>query len=212
MTASALSRRRPRGLAQLARLSLVVVAVALGGCATLNVVDSDVSSFSQWPADRKASTYAFERLPSQQARPDEQEALENAARPALEKAGFSAAADPARADVVVQLGARTNRVAYGAYDDPWLWRPSLLWYGGPRRSVWGTSIGFGFHDMPRYEREVAVLVRDRQSGQPLYESRASNDGTTLPTASTLAAMFDAALKDFPGPAVNPRRVRIELPK
>jgi hypothetical protein len=190
---------------------LAAALLALGGCATLNAVDSDVSSFSQWPAARKPSTYAFERLPSQQARPEEQEALENAARPALEKAGFTAAADAGSADVVVQLGARVNRVVYGPYDDPWFWRPSL-WYAGPRRSVWGASVGFGVSDAPRYEREVAVLLRDRKTGQPLYESRASNDGSTQPSAAMLAAMFDAALKDFPGPAVNPRRVRVELPK
>ena len=189
---------------------VVVLAAAalLGGCATLNVVDSNVSSYTQWPAERKPATFAFERLPSQQARPDEQAALESAARGALERAGFTTLEDTAAADVLVQLGARINRVS-PPYDSRFYWSPSL-WYGSAwRRPVWGSTLGF--HYEPQIvEREVAVLIRDRQSGRPLFETRASNDGTTAPTPQVLAAMFDAALKDFPAPAVNPRRVRVEL--
>jgi hypothetical protein len=40
---------------------------ALSGCASLNTVVSDVSSYGQWPTQRKPNTYRFERLPSQQA-------------------------------------------------------------------------------------------------------------------------------------------------
>ena len=43
--------------------------LALAGCASLNVLDAEVSSFSRWPAGRAPATYAFERLPSQQANP-----------------------------------------------------------------------------------------------------------------------------------------------
>jgi hypothetical protein len=190
----------------------LALATALGGCATLRAVDSDVASYSQWPADRKPGSYAFERLPSQQARPDEQAALEAAARGALEKAGFTPAADVASADVAVQLGTRTTRLNTWPTNDRLFWGPAG-WYGHPWRTPsWAFSMGIGWNDFPRYEREVALLIRDRRSGQPLFETRAANDGTTAAPAEVLAAMFEAALKDFPAAAVNPRRVRVDIPR
>ena len=39
---------------------------------------------------------------------------------------------------------------------------------------------------PRYDREVAVLIRDRASGKPLYEARASSDGITRSDSTLLA--------------------------
>ena len=52
-------------------------ALLLGGCAGISTVSSNVSSFGEWPADRKPGTYAFERLPSQQARAAESDVLES---------------------------------------------------------------------------------------------------------------------------------------
>ena len=189
-------------------LLLVASALALGACATPHQLDSDVATYSQWPAGRQATSYAFERLPSQQAQPERQQALEDAARRAVEAAGFTPATDAASADVSVQLGARVTATERSPYDDPFWWRGSLVhprYRGGP----WWPGFGFRYA-APVYEREVAVLIRDRQSGQALFESHASNDGTSTKTATLLPAMFAAALKDFPGGAVNPRRVTVEL--
>lgn len=191
---------------------LLAAALALGGCATPRQLASDVASYSQWPASRQPASYAFERLPSQQAQPERQQALEDAARRAVEAAGFTPAADAASADVSVQLGARVTTTERSPYDDPFWWHGSLVqprYRGGP----WSPGFGFGFgfrYAAPVYEREVAVLIRDRQSGQALFESHASNDGTSAATATLLPAMFAAALKDFPTGAVNPRRVTVEL--
>ena len=54
-------------------ISWMLAALVLSGCAGLNNVTSEVSSYGQWPADRKPASYAFERLPSQQARPEQQQ-------------------------------------------------------------------------------------------------------------------------------------------
>ena len=68
-------------------------------------------------------------------------------------------------------------------------------------------------DSIRYEREVAVLIRDRATGKPLFEARASNEGNTATAGSgTLAAMFQAALMDFPRLGINPRQVVVTLPE
>jgi hypothetical protein len=191
-------------------LSLLIAAAALSGCATFNNLNNDVSTYSQWPAQRKPASYAFERLPSQQARPDEQQRLEDAARGAIEAAGFSAAADAKAAEFVVQLGARVNANDRSLYDDPFWWRGGL-YYSRHGRGFWGPGFGMGF-TTPTYEREVAVLIRDRQSGQPLYEARASNDGASPSINSLLPAMFEAAMKDFPHAGVNPRKVTTQISK
>ncbi|MDO9093027.1 MAG: DUF4136 domain-containing protein [Rubrivivax sp.] len=190
---------------------LLAATVALSGCAALNSVSSDVSSFGEWPADRKAGSYAFERLPSQQANAGTTEALEAAAAGALKKAGFTVVASGQQPDVLVQVGARVGRADQQPWADPIWWRGGFGYYrhgpwGGPR---WGMGLHF---DAARYEREVAVLIRDRASGKPLFEARASNEGNSSTAGSaTLAAMFEAALMDFPRLGMNPRRVVVQLP-
>lgn len=186
-------------------LSLTLVALLLSGCAALTQLRSDVSTYSQWPADRKPGPFVFERLPSQQTRPEQQQKLEDAARIALEGAGFAPAADEKSAEYIVQLGARVTGTDFWPYDDPfWTGR---LWYGRHGRPFFGAGLGMGFgFPTPTYEREVALLIRERSGGKPLYEARASNDGGSPSIDSLLPAMYAAALKDFPYGGVNPRQV------
>ena len=188
----------------------VAAALLLGGCATSRQVQSDVSSYSQWPSARPAATYAFERLPSQQSQPERQQALEDAARPAIEAAGFRPATSPANADVSVQV---TAHVTPTLYPEPFGWGGSLGFGRGHFRPGWGWGGGFGWSSLGnvRYEREVAVLIRERSDGRALYETRARSEGLTSGIDEVLPAMFAAALKDFPGPTVNPRRVSVDLP-
>lgn len=184
-------------------LTLLATTALLAGCAAMNSLSSDVASYSAWPADRKPGSYAFERLPSQQLRADRAQLIEDSARRALEGAGFTPAAEGQASEYVVQLGARVSATeAY--YDDPFWWRGGL--YAHRFARPW-PYYGFGV-GMPTvtYEREVALLIRDRKSGQPLYETRASNDGGSPSMATLLPAMFEAAMKDFPAGSVTPRRV------
>jgi hypothetical protein len=199
-------------------LASVVALAALTACASLDSVDSEVSSYSRWPAGRTPSTYAFERLPSQQAHPQQAQRLEDAARRAVEGAGFVPAPEGAAPDVTIQLGARIAELDPSPFDDP-------LWYGrfgsfhGPfaygryGRPFFGPGWRYGYGgpgvDLPYYEREVAVLIRDKRSGEALYEARANSEGTSAAAADLLPAMFSAALKDFPnGGSPNPHRVRV----
>jgi Domain of unknown function (DUF4136) len=195
-------------------LALLVAAATLAGCAALNTVTSDVTTFSEWPADRKPGRYAFERLPSQKANATRQSDLEAAAAKALEKAGFSAAPDAAQADVIVQIGARINRADVSPWDDPLWWRwgggywRSPAWRRGPRSAFYG---GFSADWYSRYERNVAVLLRDRASNTPLFEAHAQTEGGTSGDTALLGAMFEAALQGFPAKdAQNPRRVSVSL--
>lgn len=191
-------------------LPLLLAGTLLAGCAGLRTVTSDVSSFGEWPAERMPGTYAFDRLPSQQAQAEETEQLEAAVRPALEKAGFKPAAAGENPDVLVQVGARAARADALPWDDPLWWRGGFgYWHRGPWVGPgWSMSMRW---DRPRYDREVAVLLRDRASGKPLFEARASNEGSYPAEGDTLTAMFEAALMDFPKLGVNPRKVVVQLP-
>ncbi len=186
-----------------------VTALALGGCASTRIVQSDVSSYSQWPASRPAATYAFERLPSQQSQPERQQALENAARPAIHAAGFVPAASPASADVIVQL---TANVTPTVYPEPFGWGGFGLGLGfgrGHGRHAFASGFGMNYYGSLRYEREVVLVIRDRSNGTALYETRARSEGLSSGD-EFLPAMFVAALKDFPSGGVNPRRVSVDL--
>ncbi|MFG6432431.1 DUF4136 domain-containing protein [Roseateles sp. LYH14W] len=187
-------------------------ALTLAGCAGPYTVSADVSSYGAWPADRKAATYAFDRLPSQQQNDEaskRQTALEDAARGALERAGFKPAADLKSADVLVTLGARVTAYDPVPWDDPlwWRWRGRLL---SPRYGYVGTG-PWGWRQDPffnrRYDRAVAVLLRDRASGEALYETHASNEGMSSGDA-VLTPLFDAALAEFP--RVNPKSHRVAV--
>jgi hypothetical protein len=190
-------------------LAAGMATATLAGCAGLSTLSSEVASYGEWPRGQAAGTYAFERLPSQQARAQQQDALEAAARPALEAAGFKPAPAGSEPQVLVQVGARVTLADRSPWDEPLWWRGSFgYWRYGP----WpGPSWRLGLRmDSPRYDREVAVLLRDRATGKPVYESRASNDGYSTGNAALLAAMFAAALKDFPATGLNPRTVVVPL--
>jgi hypothetical protein len=188
---------------------LLAGALTLSGCAALRSVSTEVSSFGEWPAERQAGTYAFERLPSQQAQAAETELLENAARPALEKAGFKPAAEGQMPDVLVQVGARDSRTISSPWDDPIWWRGGFgYWRHGPWLAPrWNLSMRY---DFPRYESQVALLLRDRASGKPLYETRASAETGSRAGVELYSALFQASLMDFPRLGMNPRRVVVEV--
>lgn len=196
-------------------LAVLVAATLIAGCAALNTVTSDVTTFSEWPADRKPGRYAFERLPSQKANATRTADLEAAAAKALEKAGFTAAPDAAQADVIVQIGARIGRAEVSPWDDPLWWRwgggywRSPTWRRGPRSAFYGSFSNEWYSQ--RYERNVAVLLRDRASSVPLFEAHAQTEGGTVGDVALLGAMFEAALQGFPSKdAQNPRRVSVSL--
>jgi Domain of unknown function (DUF4136) len=188
----------------------VVAALALAGCAGPRSLTSEVASFGEWPAGRAAGSYAFDRLPSQAANPKQNDALEASAVAALAKAGFKPVATGQQPDVLVQLGRRSSRTTPGPWSDP-LWLRGGFGYWRPTPWVHPLSSPWIWHPpAPRYEREVAVLIRDRASGKPLFEARAASEGGSWGDAQTTGAMFEAALMDFPKLGVNPRSVTVVM--
>jgi predicted small secreted protein len=190
-------------------LLLVLASTVLAGCAGPRSVSNDVSSFGDWPAGRAPGSFAFDRLPSQQALGAETDRVEAAALPALQRAGFVPATDAQAADVLVQVATRSKR------SDTAFWGEPAWFHGGVNHWRWGpwfgpTWIYVPAHEFPRFEREVAVLIRDRATGRSLFEARATSEGTAATDDVLLAAMFEATLMDFPRQGVNPRRVVVPV--
>jgi hypothetical protein len=191
--------------------TLTVCAAALSGCAGMNSVTSEVASFGEWPANRAPGTYAIERLPSQQQqqRGAQQASLESSARQALEQVGFKPG-DANSADVVVQIGARITRFdTYDPWDDPMWWRWGPAYWRRPGY-YWRPGWGFPPHYDSTYESEVGLLIRDRRSGNPLYEARATSSSRIGYDTDALGAMYQAAMKDFPNAVPQPHKVSVSL--
>lgn len=185
-------------------LALALTALALAGCASTYRLDNNVQAFSSLPALPAPPTYRFERLPSQQAHPAQQE-LEVLADPALHQAGLRR--DDANPRLSVQVSARMERVL-SPWSDPW---DSWGWGGwGLSGRHWGLWGPFPRMDPPWYQREVHVVVRELAGNRVVFESRATNQGPYLDHRSVLPAMFQAALQGFPNPPQGPRRVDVQL--
>lgn len=197
--------------AGMAGFSLISLA-ALSACSGPYTVSADVSSFGEWPAGRKPGSFFIERLPSQKhqaAQSSLMGTVEASARAALQKAGFTEAKDAQSADVLVNLGLRVSPQDTAPWDDPMWWR----WRGDYRLWRYGRTPFMGRHhpsDMmdARFDRAVAVLIRDRATGEPLYEARASNEGMTYGDDKLYGALFEASLADFPAAKPDSHRVSV----
>jgi hypothetical protein len=199
-------------------LSLLALVALLSGCAATRL-DANVHTTGTWPAGRAPGSFAFERLPSQQANVKEQDAIEAATLPALALAGFKPA-DGGSPDVLVQVAARLVQ-GQAIYADPFFnpaWGGAGFYGGRWRGAGWGYGAGWGWgwpygagYSFPYYAYELSMLILDARTKQPLYETRAQSEGA-WPDEGTWEALSAAALRDFPYAAVSPRRVTVELAK
>ncbi|MDM7457369.1 MAG: hypothetical protein P3W97_008995 [Tepidimonas sp.] len=205
------------------RVALLAAAALLGGCATPLRLEHTVHSQAAWaPAARPTpgDRYLFERLPSQRSGDTarEQDALESLAESVLASKGLLRAqeASVAMGSAVpwgVQLVARSVKYPYAPWDAPEP-RPGWMPYG---QVVVGrgvvSSIGLQWPlRPPYYVRELALTVRDRRSGEVVYETRATQDGPWNDAPALWRALLEAALDGFPDPVPEARRVVIEAPR
>jgi hypothetical protein len=203
---------------------LLTVVGALSGCAAPRELRTEVSSFGSWPPARQPGSYVFERLPSQQSQPVEQEQLEAAAQPALAGAGFALLAStvpPEQAAYTVQIGADVRldrRQTQDPFLNPWWpYGPYGVYRPGVYPSVggwWGpghAGLGMSMMVSPQWiQMQVSVLIRDRRSNALLYETRAGLERTGAAEPRLWAPLFQAAMQDFPQPGGSPRTVVVPL--
>ncbi|SFU92200.1 protein of unknown function [Polaromonas sp. YR568] len=195
--------------------AMAAMALFLGGCSSLRMVDSDVTAFYSWKAAPPApgTPYRFERLPSQQAVGSQQDLVEGLTRTALAKVGMELNSPVARYSV--QVVANTQVVERYPYDSPYdgfgFGAPGVFLGGGSRGASVGLSFPMRFSE-PYYKRDLTLLMRDLGTNTVVFETRALHDGVWGDTLAVLPAMLDSALRGFPQPPAGTRRVNVEIPR
>ena len=187
------------------------------GCASLRLVDTDVTAFPKWTAapPGPGTPYRFERLPSQQNPAAQQDAVEADARTALSKVGMEL--NPAVARYSVQVVATTQIIerGYPGFDGGFggtFGGPGLFLGGGSRGLGFGLSFPMRFPEPTYFKREVSMLMRELSNQQVVFETRAFHDGVWSDTQAVFPAMMDAALRGFPEPPPGTRRINVEIPR
>ena len=125
----------------------------------VDAADADVTSYGHWPAGRTPGTYAFDRLPSQQAQPEPQQTPRRRRAPGAHGGRLHRGAEGAAPDVLVQLGARVTRYDRSPWDDPlvvarrlWLRLPAMAagtagrGSGLPVLAMARYGYGYGYYD------------------------------------------------------------------
>jgi hypothetical protein len=227
-----LKRFRPPALINSAPSAHYLIAslilLALSGCASVRIVDSQVAAFSKLEAlPAAASAWRFEALPSQQnldeAAAARRNKIEAMATAELAKAGFAPQPLPtssSAAAFTVQLSARIQRLDRGPFDAWDGWHGGGLYgWGLPGRDYVVTGSGrviptpyFPRPEPPWYVREVALLIRDTKDNRIVYETQARHEGRWADDDAVLPAMLAAALQGFPKPPEGKRMVNIEIPR
>jgi uncharacterized lipoprotein YbaY len=148
------------------------------------------------------TTYRYERLPSQAGRPD-MPLLESVADAGFARAGLQRA--DANARLAVQVTVIQDAVAYGPAVGP---GSVGIGVGGGGH---GGGVGVGF-SLPiggaavYPSQRVDVQVRDRASGQVMFQSQASSN-----TGANPAMLLETALRDFPNAPPGTRVVPLPAP-
>lgn len=194
----------------------LALGLALSGCASgPRVVSSQVHTVSaQAPGDAVLvqARYRFAVTPAA-PEPGQMDTLrlQRLAEAALARHGL----------VHDEAGARLNVEVTGRVQAYWLdaWgRPygslSRMTFGiGVARGGWGFGLGGPLwmdDGIPVYVSELAIIMRDVQSGQIVYDSRARHDGRWHNTDAVLEALLTAALEGFPNPPQGTRRVEVPI--
>ena len=197
------------------RLAVVLMVLSgLGACASgPRIVAAEVranAAQGSGAALLSAVHYRFEPQPPVAGQPAPAQ-IEALAQAALARVG--AVRDDAHARVSVQVGASVLAGWTSAWGEPSNARIALGFGGGWR----GGGVGFGFggplwwdDSVPIYLSEVSLLMRDVQSGQIVYDTRARHDGTWSNTPAVLAALFAAALQGYPNPPMGAHRVDVPM--
>lgn len=193
--------------------------LALSGCSSLRLIDTQVSAASSLAdtASLQGARYSFERSPLQTVPAEAMDKLEAVADQALAQAGLQRDDQAAQLRILVSvqvspyLADNYNRM-YGA-PYPYMY-PFAAWGSGGRADRFGMGIQMGprFPPSTQYRYELRLLMRDQRSGNLVYETQALHDGPWNDSARIVPALFSAALKDFPNPPSARRRVDIEIPR
>jgi hypothetical protein len=199
-------------------LALAAGMLLLTACTNVRIIESQVQSTPQWTGSAPSKAfYRWDRLPADVNNPQAGWA-EVQLESALAPLGWTR--NDLEAQYTVWVGVRTAEFIA----DPW---------GRPVRSPWvnhlhisvgsgyrahGMGVGFGmstglppfgragFPPPSGYAQEVSIIVRDLNTSNVVYQTKATHEGPWADHANILPSMMAAALQGFPNPQVRNRRV------
>ena len=194
----------------------------LSGCSTTRVIESKVKTNTQWPTGAAAPTqalYRLERLPA-----DVNNVQAGWAEVELEPvlAGLGWTRNDVDAQYSVWIGVRSAEFITDAWgrpvQGPWVSHVYLGVGSGYRPRGLSTSMGWslgspvypgmrpGIPPVAGYAQEVNIIIRDLQTSQVVYQTKASHEGPWADHPNILRAMIASALQGFPNPSAANRRV------
>jgi hypothetical protein len=182
-------------------VSIILLITVLGGCASSRILDTEVHSFTGAQTAITPASYEFERLPSQQDNPLQNQ-LEALAEPVLQQIGLSRHDTEAPYSVTMAVRVEASpRHPYQPSRQIGMMgsEPGLPWHAGLNLSM----------EPPWYRHTVHILLRDRITAQPVFESTASHEGPWPDTIPLFTPLLQAALHHFP--VAGKSMVRIEWP-
>jgi len=200
----------------------------LTGCSTVRVIESQVQTTTQWPAGSAAPTQAIYRLERLPADANNVQAgwAELELEPVL--AGLGWTRNDVDARYSVWIGVRTAEFIADAWGrpvrGPWVSHVYLGVGSGYRPRGLSTSMGWslggpiypgvrpGFPPASGYAQEVSIIIRDLQTSQVVYQTKAMHEGPWADHPNILRAMIGAALQGFPQPSAKSRRVDTTIPR
>ncbi len=198
----------------------------LSGCSSMRVIESKVQTSTQWTtAAPTQALFRLERLPADahnlQAGWAEVE-LESALAPL----GWTR--NDAQAQYSVWIGVRAAEFIADPWgrpvQGPWVSQVHVSMGNGyrPRGTGVGVGWGIGMSNVPYpgvrpgfpaplgYTQEVSILIRDLQTSNVVYQTKATHEGPWADHATIVRVMIGAALQGFPSPSAVKRSVNTSI--
>lgn len=195
---------------------VLALGLALGGCTSgPRVVTAQVHTVSAQAPGAAVLDQARYRFAVSPAVPEpgqmDSARLQQLAEAELARHGLVHAPDQAR--LSVEVTARVQAYWVDGWGHPHGSLSRMTFGIGVARGGWGFGLGGPLwvdDSIPAYASELTVIMRDVQSGQIVYDSRARHDGRWHNTDAVLAALVAAALQGYPEPPQGARRVDVPL--
>ena len=198
---------------------LALCSLLLSGCNSMRIIESQVQTSTQWPvtaSQSAAPAKAFFRLDRLPADVNNLQAgwAEVELEAALAPLGWTR--NDTQAQYTIWIGVRAAEFIADPWGrpvrGPWVNRFNISIGTGYRPHGVGWGLGMnsgmraGFPPPSGYAQEVSIIIRDLQTSNVVYQTKALHEGPWSDHPNIWRPMISAALQGFPNPSVLNRRV------
>lgn len=212
-------------LRRVRRCAAIATVAVLGGCAIgPRMIQTEVTTFHEWPTLPADRTYTFART-LEYKNSLELKSYEDIVRDELAAQGFKPVTDADQANLVVTLRPSVTTVSVALRDqwpaiDPF-WGPYGGYYGrrfggfGPGfGGFYGPYVGvedFGTYRQDIFRKRLELDIDARTPvGKRYYEGRVENTAYNASLAQVMPVLVHALFTDFPGNNGQTRRVDVPV--